>query len=215
MSSMLSALLEVPRQAVDSALSVVGIRSGTEEPQHTTRALGDGVEIRRYAMRIAAETTVAAGEESARNAGFRRLAGYIFGANHGQTTIAMTAPVAQQRAEGAKIAMTAPVAQSAGSDGDWVIRFFMPSKWTMAELPVPDDDRVRLVTVAPETVAALRFSGDRSPRAVADQTDKLRNTLRVYGFVATGDANAWFYDPPWTLPFLRRNEVVIPVDDGE
>ena len=215
MTSMLSSLVKLPRQVVESALSVVGIRSGTEEPQHTTRALGDGVEIRRYATRIAAETTVAAGEESARNAGFRRLAGYIFGANHGQTTIAMTAPVAQQRAEGAKIAMTAPVAQSAGSDGDWVIRFFMPSKWTMAELPVPDDDRVRLVTVAPETVAALRFSGDRSPRAVADKTEKLRNTLRAYGFEATGDANAWFYDPPWTLPFLRRNEVVIPVAESD
>lgn len=215
MVSMLSTLLNLPRQVAESAVSILGIRSGTEEPQHTTRALGDGVEIRRYAERIAAETTVAAGEESARNAGFRRLAGYIFGANQGQTTIAMTAPVAQQRATGTKIAMTAPVAQSAGSDGDWVIRFFMPSKWTLAELPVPNDDRVRLVTVAPETVAALRFSGDRGPQAVATQTEKLRNTLRAYGFEATGDATAWFYDPPWTLPFLRRNEVVIPVVDGD
>lgn len=83
----------------------------------------------------------------------------------------------------------------------------------MAELPIPDDDRVRLVTVAPETVAALRFSGDRGPDAVAAATEKLRETLRAYGFEALGDATAWFYDPPWTLPFLRRNEVVIPVGD--
>jgi hypothetical protein len=206
---MLSKLVEVPRQIAESALSIVGIRSGTEEPPHTVQKLGDGVEVRRYETRIAAETTVTDDEEGARSAGFRRLAGYIFGGNGGETKIAMTAPVAQQK--GIKIAMTAPVAQSAGSGGDWVIRFFMPSKWTMEELPVPNDDRVRLVSVPPETVAVLRFSGDRAGKAVAERTEQLLNTLRAYGFEATGEPTAWFYDPPWTLPFLRRNEVAVPV----
>lgn len=208
---MLSSLVTVPRQIAESALSIVGIRAGTEEPPHSVQKLGDGVEIRRYETRIAAETTVSDDEEGARSAGFRRLAGYIFGGNSGKAKIAMTAPVAQQKPEGTKIAMTAPVAQSAGSDGDWVIRFFMPAKWTMAELPVPDDDRVRLVSVPPETVAVLQFSGDRSGKAVAERTEQLQNTLRAYGFDATGDPTAWFYDPPWTLPFRRRNEVAIPV----
>ena len=107
--------------------------------------------------------------------------------------------------------MTAPVAQSTGPEGDWVIRFYMPSKWAMAELPSPDDARVRLVSVPPETVAVLRFSGDRAAEAVADRTEQLQNTLRTYGFDAIGAPTAWFYDPPWTLPFRRRNEVAIPV----
>lgn len=210
-SYMLTALLKLPRQIADFALPTVGIRLGTEEPPHTSRSLGDGVDIRRYSERIAAETTVTGSEEGSRSAGFRRLAGYIFGGNHAKTEIAMTAPVAQSQASGAKIAMTAPVSQSAGADGDWVIRFFMPAKWTMAELPVPDDDHVRLVTVPPETVAVLKFSGNRDAAAVASAVDRLQNTLRAYGFEMTGDATAWFYDPPWTLPFLRRNEVAIPV----
>ena len=211
---MLTTLLRLPRQLTESALSVLGVRAGTEEPPHTRRDLGDGVEIRRYSERIAAETTVRDTEEGARSAGFRRLAGYIFGANHADTKIAMTAPVAQHRSAGTKIAMTAPVSQSAGSDGEWVIRFYMPSKWTMAELPAPDDDRVRLVTVAPETVAVLKFSGNRDAQAVAAHVDQLQNTLRAYGFETVGDATAWFYDPPWTLPFLRRNEVAIAVTEG-
>jgi SOUL heme-binding protein len=210
---MSSPLVKLPRQLAESALSVFGIRTGTEEPPHTVRELGNGVQIRRYDSRIAAQTTVTAGEEAARSAGFRRLAGYIFGANRGDVEIAMTAPVAQER-RGTKIAMTAPVSQSAGSDGDWVIRFYLPAKWTMGELPTPDDDRVALVTVPPETVAVLRFSGNRDGRAVAARTERLRNTLRAYGFDATGEPVAWFYDPPWTLPFRRRNEVAIPVTEG-
>ncbi|HYO05325.1 MAG TPA: heme-binding protein [Mycobacterium sp.] len=208
---MFTRLLKLPIQIGESALSIVGVRTGTEEPPHGVEKLGNGVEIRTYEARIAAETTVTAGEEAARNAGFRRLAGYIFGANHEKTKIAMTAPVAQQTSKGTNIAMTAPVAQSAGSDGDWVIRFYMPGKWTMDRLPTPDDDRVRLVKVPPETVAVLRFSGSRDPQAVASHLAQLRNTLCAYGFEESGEPIAWFYDPPWTLPLLRRNEVAIPV----
>lgn len=195
---MIAKLLRLPIQIGESALSILGLRLGTEEPPHTVEKLGDGVEIRTYAKRIAAETTVADTEEGARNAGFRRLAGYIFGGNPADT----------------RIAMTAPVAQSAGSSDDWVIRFFMPSAWTMGDLPSPSDDRVRLVDVPAEKVAVLRFTGDRDARAVASQTKKLRNTLRAYGFDADGKSVAWFYDPPWTLPFLRRNEVAVALTAG-
>jgi len=205
----LPSVLRLPVQLAESALLVFGVRIGTEEPPHSTQDLGDGVQLRHYQARIAAETTVTAGEEAARNAGFRRLAGYIFGGNRQRTKIDMTAPVAQQ--VGVKIAMTAPVAQSSASGDDWVIRFYLPSRWTMAELPLPDDDRVRLVEVPAETYGVLRFTGDRQPSAVAAKTTQLQNALHAYGFDATGDPIAWFYDPPWTLPFLRRNEVAIPV----
>lgn len=199
----------VAGQVVEAAGSIVGIRCGTEEPPHTAQRLSDSVEIRHYEQRIAAETTVSADEEAARNEGFRRLAGYIFGGNHRDAEIAMTAPVAQQR--GTTIAMTAPVAQAAGDSGGWTIRFFMPSKWTMDTLPTPNDDRVRLRVTPPETVAVLSFTGDRSGDAVARRIEELRNTLRDSDFEASGEPAAWFYDPPWTLPFRRRNEVAIPV----
>jgi hypothetical protein len=201
-------LIEIPRQVVESVLSTFGIRVGTEEPHYLATALSDRAEIRRYGPRIAAETTVAADEDRARNVGFRRLAGYIFGGNHRDETIAMTAPVTQQSRE--KIAMTAPVAQA--RDGEQsTIRFYMPSKWTLETLPTPNDDKVRLVEVPAETVAVLQFTGERSPRAVAARTGELSELLRAKGIEALGPPQAWFYDPPWTLPFRRRNEIAIPV----
>jgi hypothetical protein len=93
-----------------------------------------------------------------------------------------------------------------------VVRFYMPTKWTLQALPVPDDSRVELVAVESETVAVLRFTGDRGPDMVRHNTELLREKLREYGFVAVGEPIAWFYDPPWTLPCRRRNEIAIPVE---
>lgn len=210
---MLGAIVGVTKQLIEAAESIVGVRDGTEEPAYTSEKLGSGVEIRHYGSRSAAETTVIAEEEAARSRGFRRLAGYIFGGNHAETKIAMTAPVAQQGidAQGEKIEMTAPVSQRAGDDGEWVIRFFMPSEKTMESLPQPNDPAVRLVTVPAETIAVRRFSGSRSRSAIAMQTEALIRTLRETGFEAVGPPAAWFYDPPWTVPMLRRNEIAVPV----
>lgn len=208
-------------QVLEAGGSIVGLRGGAEEPHYTVEHTIDGVEIRRYGARIAAETTVVASENAARNAGFRRLAGYIFGANHDRTTIAMTAPVAQEpsdAATGTKIAMTAPVSQFAGPDNTSVIRFFMPAEWTLETLPEPNDETVKLVTVPAETVAVLRFTGSRSPAVVASRKVELLKALQNTVFQPTGAPVAWFYDPPWTVPFCRRNEVTIPVtmsDHGE
>lgn len=208
---MLSRVVNVAEQVADAALGIVGVRVLTEEPSHTTRRLAGGVEIRRYGPRIAAETTVnGADEEKARSDGFRRLAGYIFGGNQAGKKVAMTAPVSQGASSGQKIAMTAPVSTS-GDENGWVIRFFMPSKWTMATLPTPKDDRVRLVEVPAESVAAVRFTGSRSADAVATKTTELLDALSENGIETSGEPVSWFYDPPWTLPFRRRNEVVVPI----
>ena len=208
---MLSRVVNVAEQVADAVLGIVGVRVLTEEPSHTTKRLTDTVEIRRYEPRIAAETTVkGVDEEKARSDGFRRLAGYILGGNQGSHKVSMTAPVSQGSAKGEKIAMTAPVSTSSDENG-WVIRFFMPSKWTMATLPTPNDDRVRLVEVPAESVAAVRFTGSRSPEAVATNTRELLDALAAKGVETAGEPVSWFYDPPWTLPFRRRNEVVVPV----
>ena len=203
---MLNKIVGALGQVAEAGGSIVGIRSGTEEPQFTVeRRIGD-VEIRQYGPRIAAETTIDADEEASRNEGFRRLAGYIFGANTGRTKIAMTAPVAQQSE---KIAMTAPVAAQRDAGGKWVIRFFMPSEHSLDSLPTPNDDRVRLVSVEPERVAVLRYAGLPNPRAVSAKADELLKVLRDNKIKAAGNPLSWFYDPPWTLPFLRRNEAVV------
>ncbi|HME47658.1 heme-binding protein [Mycobacterium sp.] len=207
-----SAALKAAKLVAESACSIVGLRWGTEEPRYSVEDRFSGVEIRHYGPRIAAETTVLADDAAARNTGFRRLAGYIFGGNHRRAQIAMTAPVAQQRTSaGDTIAMTAPVSQTRGADGGSVIRFFMPAKSTMDSLPQPNDEAVTLVEVPAETVAVLRFTGDRSPQAVADKTDALLQTLRDGAFQPAGTPLAWFYDPPFTIPFRRRNEVAVPV----
>lgn len=193
-----------------AACSLVGDRSGTEEPAYRVTDRVGEVEIRTYGARLAAETVVEADEEAARSTGFRRLAGYIFGGNRGNTSIAMTAPVATAAA-GQSIAMTAPVAQTRDAAGRWVVRFYLPREWTMATLPVPNDPLVVLVTVPAETIAALAFTGDRGAEAVRSRQQELRTALAGGPWHITAEPVAWFYDPPWTLPWRRRNEVAAAV----
>lgn len=196
-------------KVAESAGMILGIRSGTEEPAFTVvERIAEDVEVRQYGSRVAAQTAVQADDEAARSIGFRRLARYIFGGNHARAEINMTAPVTQTSRT--KIAMTAPVAQSSATTGS-VIQFFMPSSWTLDTLPEPDDSDVTLIEVPGETVAVVRFTGDRSPIAVARKAEALRNTLALTAYDETGESVAWFYDPPFTLPFRRRNEVAIPV----
>ncbi len=202
-----------------TACSVVGVRSGTEQARYDVVAhLADGVEVRRYAARLAAETTVEGTELAARSTGFRRVAGYIFGANGRHAGIAMTAPVAVAAAPGGHsprggetIAMTAPVAQARTADGRWTIRFFLPASLDAADAPVPDDARVTLVPVPAGTVAVLRYAGSTGPEAVARARGRLRAVLAASDWSPAGEPVSWFYDPPWTLPPLRRNEAAIPV----
>ena len=189
--------------------TVFGIREGTAEPRFSVLAAPNGLEIRGYGPRIAAETAVAADEEQARYDGFRRLAGYIFGANRAKSKIDMTVPVAQQKGE--TIAMTAPVGQARGEAGQWVIRFFMPADSTLETLPTPDDPAVVLREVPGETMAVLRFTGFWGAEAIAARQTELLQRLEATEWKPAGTPLAWFYDPPWTLPFLRRNEVAVPV----
>lgn len=190
--------------------NLVGIRAGTEEPRFTVVERVGEIEIRHYGPRLAAEAEVSGPEEAARNEGFRKVAGYIFGGNTAKASIAMTAPVAQAAA-GQSIAMTAPVAQTSAGGGSWRIQFYMPAKYTRETLPTPKDPSVRIVEVPAQDYAVLRFTGSRSGPAVAAKTQALRAGLAGGRWRITGEPVAWFYDPPWTVPFLRRNEVAAPV----
>ena len=210
---MSSRVLAVISSLALGACSVFGVRDGTEEPKFDVIGHVGGVEIRQYGARIAAETAVEGDEIAARSEGFRRLAGYIFGGNTTGAKVAMTAPVAQSSAtiSSATIAMTAPVSQDRDAEGRWVVRFFMPAQYTMATLPVPNDARVKLVEVPPATMAVLRFSGGIGADTVASREAELLTALKQGDWQPQGVPLAWFYDPPWTIPALRRNEVAVAV----
>ena len=193
-----------------------GIRAGTEEPRYTLVERVGQIEIRRYGPRLAAETTVTGPSMEARSDGFRKVASYIFGANTAKTSIAMTAPVAQtslaQMGVAQKIAMTAPVAQqAAGPDGQWRVQFFMPAKYSRDALPTPNDPAVRIVEVPAQDYAVLRFAGSANAATVTSRTRDLTAGLAHGAWRVSGEPAAWFYDPPWTAPFLRRNEIAAPV----
>jgi len=182
----------------------------TEEPAFRV-VLGDGAfEVRDYPALLAAEVTVGGSRDEASNAGFRLLAGYIFGGNTSRQSIAMTAPVVQERTPGEAIAMTAPVIQS-GRDGEWIVRFVMPGAYTRETLPTPNDRRVRIVPVPPRRFAVVRFSGLASPAEVERRTTALRAFMSRRKLSSAGPPALARYDPPWTLWFMRRNEVWIPV----
>lgn len=186
-------------------------REKVEEPAFSLLDSPAGLEIRQYGPRIAAETTVTGQDEQARSAGFRRLAGYIFGGNTTRTAIAMTAPVAQASE---KIAMTAPVAQTPDGAGAWRIQFIMPSQYSLDTLPAPKDPSVRLVALEPETFAVLLFSGSTRDEAVNARKAELLRRLAGTDWRPAGEPVAWFYDPPWRLPSQRRNEVAVLVTRG-
>ncbi|WP_426040505.1 SOUL family heme-binding protein [Brevundimonas sp. TWP2-3-4b1] len=207
------ALVAVGAALMTTACSTVGVRSGTEEPAYQSVATVGEIDIRLYGERIAAQTEVTGNSDAARNQGFRRLAGYIFGGNAQRASIAMTAPVSQAGTGGSQtIAMTAPVAQTPSGVDRWTVQFFMPAAYAMAELPVPNDPTVELVVVPAETYAVVRFSGVGSVRAVETHKAQLLAGLAGSGWTVRGEPVVWFYDPPWTLPPMRRNEVAIRVE---
>lgn len=206
---MASGLVALASGVLLTACSTFGVRS-VEEPPYRAVAQVGAVEIRSYGVRLAAETVVAGDQIAARGAGFRRLANYIFGGNRSRASIAMTAPVTQAGGN-ADIAMTAPVDQTSDPAGNWRIRFFMPTQYTRDTLPEPLDPGVQIVAVPAQTVAVLRYAGVPSASAVRDANGRLLKLLAGSGWDAQGTPMAWFYDPPWTIPPLRRNEAAVAV----
>jgi effector-binding domain-containing protein len=196
---------------VAAVVSIFGVNMGTEQPRYDVlERIGDNIEIRQYGPRVAAETIVDTSKsDNARGDAFRLIAAYIFGANKTQEKVAMTSPV-EINSPGTKIAMTAPVEVN-NSDNELVMRFFMPSKYSIDQLPEPSDPRVKLTQIPSATVAVLRFTGSTGDPAVATRTAELIKALQSMKWKVAGPATAFFYNPPWTIPILRTNEVVIPV----
>lgn len=187
-----------------------GLAMAVETPPYKTVVRDGDYELRDYPALVVAEVTVDGEQKAAANKGFRLLAAYIFGANRKRQDIAMTAPVAQQPA-GEAIAMTAPVAQVPGAAGTWVVRFTMPSQWSLQTLPVPDNPAVTLRNTEPARFAVLRFSGLAKPDDVRERSAELLAWAKARKLRVAGPVSLAQYNPPWTLWFMRRNEVMVEV----
>ncbi len=198
------------------ALGVVWILAGwlptrgIESPGYTVVREAEGYEVRRYDPYLVAEVEVAGGYKEALNQGFRILFQYISGENTGAEKISMTAPVLQER-EGKKIAMTAPVLQEE-EEGAYRIAFVVPSRYTPGSVPRPTDPRVRIREVAGEETAVLRFSGYATEERAAAKRAQLARLLERDGLRPTTELRLAQYNPPWTPPFMRRNEIIAGVE---
>jgi hypothetical protein len=180
----------------------------TAEPPFTSVMRQGEFEIRDYATQVIAEVTVTEGRGDPANQGFRPLAGYIFGGNAPRAKIAMTAPVTRQH--GTQIEMTAPVTRQAAGEA-WKVRFIMPEGSVLATMPRPNDPSVRLLEEPGKRYAVVRFSGTTSNSVWQRRTTQLQGFLTAQRLTSIGTPVFASYDPPWTLPLMRRNEVWIEI----
>lgn len=190
-------------------LSLAGTVFAIEEAEYEV-VLEDGdMELRDYAAQIVAEVEVEGDFDEAGNDAFRPLFNYISGDNTRQQEIAMTAPVAQEKAS-EEIAMTAPVSQR--SEGaSWAVSFMMPSSYTMDTIPSPTNPAVTIREIPPHRMAAVRYSGRWTEANYQEHLGQLNAWIEAQGLDVIG-APVWArYNAPFSLWFLRRNEILIPV----
>jgi len=181
----------------------------TEEAPYTVIKTDDIFELREYAPQVLAEIIVDGDLEGAGNKAFRPLFRYISGDNKSRGNIAMTAPVSQEQT-GEKISMTAPVSQQS-VQGKWAVSFMMPASYTMENLPTPDDPNIKLRQVPARRVAVVRYSGFWSEKKYLQYKQELENWITTNNLKIVGEPVWARYNPPFTLWFLRRNEILIPI----
>jgi hypothetical protein len=178
--------------------SPLGDAMAVEEPKYQVISAEGPFEHRRYSGYLVAETELSGDFDSASRTGFRRVAGYIFGDNQ--------APSGESR----KIAMTAPVTVEPKGDG-WRLHFVMPSGEGLETLPKPNNPNVRIRKVPEHQMAAVLFSGWTTDSAVQEQTERLRTWIKANGLSEGGAPQVARYNDPFTLPWRRRNEILIPL----
>ena len=193
-----------------SSLLVAKSALAIEKAKYTVLEKENDFEIRQYDSQIVAETYVDGDLEDVGNEGFRRLYGYISGDNKKKQSISMTAPVSQETGS-EKIAMTAPVKQEK-KDNQWRITFLMPAEYTLETLTEPNDNRVKLKADPGRLMAAVRYSGTWSEDGYEENRALLEAYIQKRGLTKAGEPVWARYDPPFMPWFLRRNEVLIPIE---
>ncbi len=209
--------------------------AATETPPYAIiQSAPHQIEIREYPELIVAETTTQGDRQQAANQAFRILADYIFGNNQSrkksaQTSpeesasekLAMTAPVFQQKHDldsltpaREKLPMTAPVIQTSpandgGASAQWQMQFVMPQGATLASLPLPNHPAISLKQEPARRVVVIRFSGTASEKNLQKHLALLLDYAGKHRLSTQGEPAYAFYNPPWTLPFMRRNEIML------
>ena len=182
----------------------------TEEAKYNVVKKEADFELRDYQAHILAEVVVDGSIEEASSNAFSKLFGYISGKNTKRAKVAMTAPVSQVPAS-EKIPMTAPVEQR-GAGKKWAVSFLMPANYTMATLPKPDDAGIILRQVPARRIASIRYSGLWSEKRYLEHKTELEAWIGKNNWSIKGDASWARYDPPFKPWFMRRNEILIPVE---
>lgn len=189
--------------------SVMGIRN-TSEPEYQVLLRDGNFEIRSYPSLWVAETLVDADYSEAGGIAFKRLAGYIFGGNTQREKMAMTTPVLRE-ADGEDIAMTAPVLQQ--TEGrKWRMSFIMPEGYSLETLPIPLHADVALKQLPAKKVAVLQYSGSLSEADITRNSQILLDWLSQRSLYPISSPRSAAYDPPWTIPMLRRNEIQVDLE---
>ena len=181
-----------------------------EEHGYKTTVKEDKFEVREYEEIITIQTTVKGNYKEASSQGFRRLAGYIFGNNIKKDLDKKDAEISKKKEESEKIAMTAPVYQEKQKD-TWVMSFTIPKGYTLETLPTPKDKRVVFKTIPAKKVATLTYTGSLTEKAIEDHIKKLEKWIQDKGHQKLSEPRSAGYNPPWTLPFTRRNEIHIDI----
>ncbi|MEI6267832.1 MAG: heme-binding protein [Methylococcaceae bacterium] len=189
--------------------SVFGIRTADQPAYQVLNDYGH-IQIRRYPALVVAETEVIADYKNSSNQGFQRLAGYIFGNNQKKQKMAMTAPVIQEQ-QTETLAMTAPVIQQKSGDV-WLMAFVLPKGYSVLTAPVPNDQAVIIKALPEKKVAVIQYTGRLCESGIEENTETLKNWLAQQNYKALSSSRSAAYDPPWTMPFLRRNEVHIDIE---
>jgi hypothetical protein len=167
-------------------------------------------QVRQYQDYVVAAATTEGSYEDNTDEGHDLLFDYISGENAGKQKIAMTAPVIQ-KSEGKKIAMTAPVLQKK-SGSKWTMSFVLPSDYTVENAPQPLDSRVVIQKTTGKKVAVITYNGGLGEESITENTSKLMEWVNQKGFTVIEPSYSAGYDPPWTLPWLKRNEILVEIN---
>ncbi|MFT7644480.1 MAG: hypothetical protein ACI9BF_000124 [Candidatus Paceibacteria bacterium] len=181
-----------------------------EEPKFTVVESTDGYDVREYLPYIVAETDVTGDYGDATSKGFGIIADYIFGNNTSLSSIAMTAPVLENKTS-EKIAMTVPVIDTVKDENSRTISFVLPSEYTLETLPMPNNPQVTITQVNSRKVAALSFSWYPTAKRVELKKKELQALLEKDGLEINGEIQVARYNPPLSMPFMLRNEIIIPI----
>lgn len=167
----------------------------TASQPYTVMLKGNDFEIRQYPVATMARVTSHASKYSdLANSGFGTLANYIFGGNETSEQIAMTSPVHMD------------INDSLSS-----MSFVMPEKYSINNLPKPNDKEVEIYTTDVDFVAVITFDGFASDEVINVQKQKLKNALDVSKITTIGHYRFLGYNPPYQI-FGRKNEVIVSIN---